>query len=454
MPKNIVNTSLAVKKENFDKFAELISNQFNHGGEKYQLSADKEMTDLVCELVPGDTGVDWVLGTMLKYLGRFKNFEREKDLLKIATYCLHKDTELLTLEGWKTIKEIVQIEDATPVATLNLSKNEVEYQAPLQYICIPFKGMLYGQKNRFLDLAVTPDHNLLLKKRFYKIDYSDWELIQAQNAPKVSIYRKDFPYKQVSEQQTFNIPAYKNVFYNRGFKHTIEKDFNEIPTDIWLKFLGWWLSEGGLGNNSVITLTQSVEVNPEYCNEIIQVLKSLGFKFSVNEYRKGMYQFYIFDMQLYTYLKTLGKSHDKYIPRELLNNCSVSQLQLLLDAMIKGDGHIRSGNSFLYTTASTKLADTVQELALKCGYCADKIHEASNGIHNISIHSHKNVLVNTKEDMRYQLDYDDNVYCVSVPNKTIFMRYNGRTCWTGNCYIIWLKKGYHLNESHDEDIKR
>lgn len=83
----VVNTSLRVKQANFDKFVQLIRNQFNHGGDKYQLSEDKEMTDLVCELVPGDTGVDWILGTQLKYLGRFKNFKREKDLLKIATYC-------------------------------------------------------------------------------------------------------------------------------------------------------------------------------------------------------------------------------------------------------------------------------------------------------------------------------------------------------------------------------
>lgn len=83
----IYNTSLKEKQKNFDKFVGLIRNQFNFGGTKYQLSDDKEMTDLVCELVPGDTGVDWVLGTCLKYLGRFKNFQREKDLLKIATYC-------------------------------------------------------------------------------------------------------------------------------------------------------------------------------------------------------------------------------------------------------------------------------------------------------------------------------------------------------------------------------
>lgn len=85
--KKMYNTSLKTKQENFEAFANLIRNQFDHGGDKYQLASDKEMTDLVCELVPGDTGVDWILGTQLKYLGRFKNTGREKDLLKIATYC-------------------------------------------------------------------------------------------------------------------------------------------------------------------------------------------------------------------------------------------------------------------------------------------------------------------------------------------------------------------------------
>ena len=81
------NTTIETKKINFPKFAELIGNQFNHGGDKYKLNDSKEFTDQICETFPGDSGVDWVLGTMMKYLGRYKNFGREKDLLKIATYC-------------------------------------------------------------------------------------------------------------------------------------------------------------------------------------------------------------------------------------------------------------------------------------------------------------------------------------------------------------------------------
>ena len=87
MNQKIYNTSLKEKRENFKSFVELLRSQFEHGGEKYALLEDKEFTDIICEFVPGDTGVDWVLGTIFKYLGRFKNFQRERDLLKISAYC-------------------------------------------------------------------------------------------------------------------------------------------------------------------------------------------------------------------------------------------------------------------------------------------------------------------------------------------------------------------------------
>lgn len=80
------STNVDIKKENFQMFSELISNQFTHGGDKYKGNGQKEFTDLICESFPGESGVDWVLGTCMKYLGRYKNFGREKDLLKVATY--------------------------------------------------------------------------------------------------------------------------------------------------------------------------------------------------------------------------------------------------------------------------------------------------------------------------------------------------------------------------------
>lgn len=83
------NTTTDIKTKYFDKFAHLISNQFRHGGDKYKLPGfdDREATDVISQIFGGPHHEDWVLGTMMKYLLRYRNFRREKDLLKIATYC-------------------------------------------------------------------------------------------------------------------------------------------------------------------------------------------------------------------------------------------------------------------------------------------------------------------------------------------------------------------------------
>jgi len=81
------STGISQKRVNFPAFARLITRQFDHGGDKYATKLkEKEFTDLICEAFPGDSGVDWVLGTCMKYMGRYQNFRREKDLLKVATY--------------------------------------------------------------------------------------------------------------------------------------------------------------------------------------------------------------------------------------------------------------------------------------------------------------------------------------------------------------------------------
>ena len=85
-PNKIYDTSLKVKRKYIGVFFNLMKDQIVYGGSKYAQGGEREATDWVCELVPGKTGVDWILGTIAKYLGRFRNKEREKDLLKIASW--------------------------------------------------------------------------------------------------------------------------------------------------------------------------------------------------------------------------------------------------------------------------------------------------------------------------------------------------------------------------------
>lgn len=70
---------------NFDTFIKLVKDQFEYGGKKYALgnNNDKESTDVLFDIF----GANWLYGTMAKYCFRWRNLQRERDLLKIACYC-------------------------------------------------------------------------------------------------------------------------------------------------------------------------------------------------------------------------------------------------------------------------------------------------------------------------------------------------------------------------------
>ncbi len=65
-----------------NKFVELVENQFKYGGKKYANDDKKEATDILFDRY----GKDWFLGTINKYIFRYTNVARERDLLKIACY--------------------------------------------------------------------------------------------------------------------------------------------------------------------------------------------------------------------------------------------------------------------------------------------------------------------------------------------------------------------------------
>lgn len=66
------------------KFFTLVQDQFAYGGQKYKLQGEttRESTDVLFDT----HGASWLFGTVHKYVYRYTNLQRERDLLKIATY--------------------------------------------------------------------------------------------------------------------------------------------------------------------------------------------------------------------------------------------------------------------------------------------------------------------------------------------------------------------------------
>jgi len=80
-------TGLKQKQKYWKMFTDILEKQFKHGGDKYTFDDTMEATDVICQMSPGKTGFDWILQTIAKYAMRFLIFKRERDLIKMATYC-------------------------------------------------------------------------------------------------------------------------------------------------------------------------------------------------------------------------------------------------------------------------------------------------------------------------------------------------------------------------------
>ena len=86
MEEKLYDTNVEMKAKYWDAFVELVKDQWAYGGIKYgenDAPGGREATDILCEAF-GLNGLLWTVG---KYLLRFRNQKREKDLLKIACYC-------------------------------------------------------------------------------------------------------------------------------------------------------------------------------------------------------------------------------------------------------------------------------------------------------------------------------------------------------------------------------
>ncbi|MGQ9530301.1 MAG: LAGLIDADG family homing endonuclease [Candidatus Bathycorpusculaceae bacterium] len=367
--------------------------------------------------------------------------------LETGLSCYDEETEVLTKSGWKKFSEIDYFDE---ICTLNPKTEEIEYQTPIQIYVYDYKGKMYRLKTKKVDLLVTPNHKLL----YSPCDFRNPKAFTLKEARllfgKAKRFKKDGVWKGKNEEY-FTLPAVKMKHGNRyytGFRIKREK---KIPMKSWLKFFGIWLAGGwtnkGKRGDYNICLASK---NANLLNEIEQLLKSWGYR----TYRKeGMLRVRCY--QLFHYLRKFGKSYDKHVPSEI-KSLSSELLKIFLEYYLGGDGHVygRSGKGLSATTISLRLRDDLQEIALKIGISAyykigrrkgtpiskhykDNIYLQKSDAWVVCFTMLNRPIILPSQIKKYNqteswVDYAGLVFCVSVPNKIIYIRRNGIPLWCGN----------------------
>lgn len=137
-------------------------------------------------------------------------------------------------------------------------------------------------------------------------------------------------------------------------------------------------------------------------------------------------------IELSSYLKeTCGHlSRNKFIP-EFIKNNSKEILEIIFDALMRGDGHKTSNLSFSYSSNSKRLLEDVAEISLKLGYYVT-YNKRSIECKSITI---SKIQTNPSTTNKPKISkYEGNIYCCSVPNELIYVRKNGRCLFTHNSY--------------------
>jgi hypothetical protein len=335
---------------------------------------------------------------------------------------------VLTRDGWLGFADLTGEHELATVT----AEGELVYARPARLHARPYRGPMIRFAGKMIDLLVTPSHSMLVRaKHAEDFEFRAAQELEGTKSTYFSV-RKRLRWSGDSRSERLELPS---VPYLR------ERRSSPLPSfalEDWCEFMGWYLAEGSYGfhgDNANVYITQTKD--PSKIERIRALLEAMG----LSRWYDGR-SFVLNNKQLATYLSQFGKSHEKYIPRELLE-LDRPRLERLYEGLMLGDGHRRFDGARLkeamYTTVSPRLADDVQELMIKLGWGTSMAFDWSGPAHwrpryRVAQHMTNETTIWPSRH-RQDVDYDGMVYCATVvPTHTLVVRRGGAPVVCGNCW--------------------
>jgi len=381
--------------------------------------------------------------------------------------CYAEGTDVLTSAGWKAHSELTLDDDVACYDDTAVTPC-LRWQRPTAIHDYDYDGEMVEIRHGALKALVTPNH------RVYTTNHG---VIQANDLRHYQRHTYKLPHQAEMKPYGGNLGNPKKLFQMKA-------GTRRLPIDSWLKFLGYWISEGNIGPPNEIGLTQSIG---ETLDNMRAVLDDLGFAFAdrTRAHRDGWKETHYLHIRYDAGEKLSGiakkgkqfghevSGRKHLIPQWLIDNCGSghvnkrvpdfvwnlrrNQQRILLDALIEGDGHIQPNGSPSYYTTSKQLADDVQRLMTLCGignYMVAR-NRGGNCKEQYEIHGSKSArstLTISPKNAQTQ-SYHGKVYCLTVPSGAYVTRYKGSVNIMGNSVLFeaGFRSVWELRGSQEDD---
>jgi hypothetical protein len=407
--------------------------------------------------------------------------------------CYSEDSEVLTRRGWLPWSAASKSDE---FATRNAA-GSLEWQAPTDLTGYMYDGPMQSFGSRFVDLLVTPNHRMMVTRvphslfrqaertatgLFLRADdlaanytvstrvplTAGWDgtEIGPQRFPRreddkhfarlvvdqkaVDLRSAGDSYSQIAAKCGLSLAAAHQavtVISVRGRRRQ-PKDILPITMsgDDFCAFMGAYMAEGSCNDDprgAVVAISQIHGGRGDI--EYGELLKRV----TGNRTRRIENSYVFNSVSLIRYLKQFGHATDKWIP-DVVMNATRRQLGIFWRFFHLGDGHAGRDRC---STSSKRLADQIQEIALKLGKSASirtepatqsEIFEdgerrvINRGVHYVvGFRSQKETCL---PDIS-TVDYSGMVYCATVPNGNLYVRRNGKPAWCGNSPSVNMTSG-------------
>ena len=336
--------------------------------------------------------------------------------------CYDDATEVLTEVGWKAWPEVIGDE---LFATRTID-GRLEYQPALRLVRKEYRGHMIGFKGMSLDLMVTPDHRVLTsgmttRARRQRPVYS--------LHPAHRVLRR--AHRHVTTAQWAGEHLEWFVFDGQRF----------LPEPL-LRLIGLFIDDGFLSSSNHIVFNLRKLRERSFLR---RVTAEAGLE--LHEWPNGHLAVPVGPTLRALFVECYHE-RAKVLPDRLLG-LSRALLSSIYEGLLHSDGSVCAppDRADTYHTASRRLADQVQELALKLGRSASvRPHSFAEGDGHygdlprwrVTIYNERNsrpALCRTRVDADTQMGvelYDGGIHCVEVPNHTLYVRRNGYPVWSGN----------------------
>jgi hypothetical protein len=319
--------------------------------------------------------------------------------------CLDEQTEILTKNGWKKYNEINKNDK---VYSLNPKNQELELKNINKIFIYDYNGSMikYNNDNR-INFCVTSNHKFLIR-------YS-----------RPNRNKERLEYLEISK-----FPKGDNRYFFIG-SEGYEGNFKDL-TDNQIKMIGWIITEGHFEKEGHgICIYQN---KGKKADEIQELLDQEGLHYSKYLHKNGKsINFRIVSRDTIFYRHILNNL--KELP-PIVYNLSIKQKRLLIETMMKGDGHWQNINGGYYCTANRNLIEQFQLLSILAGWNVSiyKRQDTFGLVYYGSIIKNKFKMFRPKSIK--QINYKGKIWCISTEHSNFLIRRNGQIVLSGNSKML------------------